>query len=99
MVDDHRDRRLAGLREVAPAERYNGPVLFEGQAAAELFAQGFAPRLLASRIPDEIVEDNKRIKTPEALKAYHVFTNDVEMANKLLADPGVIKIFFQFKNN
>jgi hypothetical protein len=40
--------RLA-LRRVAPAaESYNGPVLFEGQAAAELFFQVFVPHLLAT---------------------------------------------------
>ncbi|MDE0420253.1 MAG: metallopeptidase TldD-related protein [Gammaproteobacteria bacterium] len=33
-------------------ERYTGPVLFEGQAAAELFAQVFVPRLLGTRMPD-----------------------------------------------
>lgn len=48
-------RRLDELRDAALLERYNGPVLFEGQAAAELFAQAFAPGLLASRQP--VVED------------------------------------------
>jgi hypothetical protein len=43
--------RLASLRDAPLAERYNGPVLFEEQAAAELFARGFAPKLLASRVP------------------------------------------------
>jgi len=32
-------------------ETYNGPVLFEGQAAAEVFAQSFAPNLVAQRQP------------------------------------------------
>jgi hypothetical protein len=45
-------------RRQAPAlETYNGPVLFEGQAAAELFAQVFAARLLATRAP--IVDDTR----------------------------------------
>lgn len=32
-------------------ETYSGPLLFEGQAAAELFAQSFAPNLVAQRTP------------------------------------------------
>jgi predicted Zn-dependent protease len=43
--------RLAALRDAPQAERYNGPVLVEGQAAAELFAEVFAPKLLADRAP------------------------------------------------
>jgi len=43
--------RLTRLRQAAPADAYNGPVLFEGQAAAELFNQVFAPNLVASRRP------------------------------------------------
>ena len=50
--------RLARLREAPLLERYNGPVLFADQAAAELFAQVFAPGLLASRQP---VSDNPRM--------------------------------------
>ena len=33
-------------------DRYIGPVLFEGQAAAELFAQVLAPRFIGIRVPD-----------------------------------------------
>ncbi len=43
--------RLAALRDAELLDRYNGPVLFEEQAAAELFAQAFAPRLLSHRDP------------------------------------------------
>jgi predicted Zn-dependent protease len=43
--------RLVALRQAPLPETYNGPVLFEGQAAAELLAQVFVPRLLASRKP------------------------------------------------
>ncbi len=43
--------RLAALRAAELVDRYNGPVLFEGQAAAELFAQAFAPMLLSRRQP------------------------------------------------
>src|SRR5438034_512538 len=43
--------RLTRLRATAP-ESYNGPVLFEGAAAAELFASVFGPGLAANRLPD-----------------------------------------------
>ena len=42
---------LAARRDAAFVELYNGPVLFEGQAAAALFAQVIMPRLLALRVP------------------------------------------------
>ena len=44
-------RRLEQRREADHMERYAGPVLFEGQAAAELVAQVFGPRLVAVRMP------------------------------------------------
>ena len=44
-------KRLEQRREAAHIERYAGPVLFEGQAAAELVSQVFGPRLVASRMP------------------------------------------------
>ena len=43
--------QLQDQRQAATVELYNGPVLVEGQAAAELFAQGFAPKLLAAHPP------------------------------------------------
>ncbi len=43
--------RVVRLRDAPLLERYNGPVLFEAQAAAEIFGQAFAPRLLAARRP------------------------------------------------
>ena len=46
---------LSARRDAAFVDRYNGPVLFEGQAAAELFAQVLAPKLLAVRVP--VAED------------------------------------------
>ena len=51
--------RLERLRTAPRLERYNGPVLFEGQAAAELFSQLFAPRLLAARLP---LADNPQLE-------------------------------------
>ena len=51
---------LAQRRSAANIERYTGPVLFEGQAAAELVAQVLAPRLLATRLP---VPENPMLET------------------------------------
>jgi hypothetical protein len=47
--------RLTRLIAAPAAEAYSGPVLFEGQAAATLFGQVFAPLLAAGRRP---VTDN-----------------------------------------
>jgi predicted Zn-dependent protease len=44
-------QRLEKLRSATLVDHYNGPVLFEGQAAAELFSQVIAPALLAVRRP------------------------------------------------
>ena len=43
--------RLGRLRTLPMAESYTGPVLFEGSAAAELFASTFGSRLGADRTP------------------------------------------------
>ncbi len=43
--------RLKKAGEAAFLDRYNGPVLFEDEAAAEVFAQAFAPGLVAVRSP------------------------------------------------
>lgn len=40
---------LDSLRTAPLIERYNGPVLFEGRAGAELFKEQFAPELIAAR--------------------------------------------------
>ncbi len=51
---EHAKTMAAGLEQLRTAafpERYNGPVLFEGEAGAELFAQLFAPSLSAMRMP------------------------------------------------
>ena len=42
-------RRLQDLSKAPLLERFAGPVLFEGQAAAELFAQGFVPHFISTR--------------------------------------------------
>ena len=43
---------LAARRSAPAIDDYIGPVLFEGQAAAELLAQVLAPRLSGIRLPD-----------------------------------------------
>jgi predicted Zn-dependent protease len=42
---------IVKLRSAASLDRYNGPVLFEGPAAAEIFLQRFGSGLAASRAP------------------------------------------------
>ena len=49
---------LQALRSATTPDNYTGPVLFEGQAAAEVFSQGFAPKLLAARMP---ISDNPQM--------------------------------------
>ena len=41
--------RLDSLRRAPMQERYNGPVLFQGRAAAEIFSEAFAPALVGRR--------------------------------------------------
>lgn len=43
--------RILKLRSASSLERYNGPVLFEGDAAGEVFSQQFATGLMAVRTP------------------------------------------------
>ncbi len=43
--------RLKALRSANSVESYNGPVLFEGEAAAEVVSQVFAPAISAWRFP------------------------------------------------
>jgi PmbA/TldA metallopeptidase C-terminal domain len=42
---------LDSVRNAPLVDRYNGPVLFEGRAAAEIFSSQFAPAFIASRKP------------------------------------------------
>lgn len=42
---------LLALRDAEPLERYNGPVLFEGQAAAELVGQILGANLINYKLP------------------------------------------------
>ncbi len=46
---DAMGERLKQLRQAPLVERYTGPVVFSGQAATELFNQGFVPSMLATR--------------------------------------------------
>src|SRR5207247_10458534 len=50
--------RLKQLHEAPLVDQYSGPVLIEGQAAAELFSRVFAPKLLAVRRP---ISDNPQL--------------------------------------
>ena len=43
--------RLLRVRRAPLVDHYNGPVLFDGVAGAEVFSQVFAPKLLAMRAP------------------------------------------------
>lgn len=43
--------RFTKLRDTPPSETYNGPVLFEGTAAAELFALAMGSQFSADRMP------------------------------------------------
>jgi predicted Zn-dependent protease len=53
---------IARQTTASVAASYSGPVLFEGQAAAEAFIQGFAPNLVTQRSPitERGVSDNPR---------------------------------------
>jgi predicted Zn-dependent protease len=51
--------RILKLRAAASLETYNGPVLFEGDAAGEIFAQQFATGLMAVRMP---ISDDSRFE-------------------------------------
>ena len=51
--------RLKDLRQAKAFERYAGPVLFEGQAAAELVRQVLLPQLLVQKAP---LADDRRIR-------------------------------------
>jgi hypothetical protein len=51
--------RLASLRDAAVADRYTGPVLFEDQAAAEVFGQVFVPQILGT---PRMITDNPQFQ-------------------------------------
>ena len=50
---------IVKLRSAASLDRYNGPVLFEGAAASEIFLQQFGSRLGTSRTP---ISDNPQFE-------------------------------------
>ena len=50
---------IVKLRSAASLDRYNGPVLFEGTAAGEIFIQQFGSRLATSRTP---ISDNSQFE-------------------------------------
>ncbi|HLK66212.1 MAG TPA: metallopeptidase TldD-related protein [Bryobacteraceae bacterium] len=49
--------RLDRMRKAALVERYTGPVLFEGQAAAEIFLQGLGSYMVGA--PRVVVDDSR----------------------------------------
>jgi hypothetical protein len=49
--------RLASLQKAALVEKYTGPVLFEGQGAAEIFCQGIGNVLVG--VPRVVVDDSR----------------------------------------
>lgn len=55
-------KTLSGMVTSTTIEAYSGPVMFEGQAAAEMFAQVFSPNLVTQRpmVTDGGVQDNDR---------------------------------------
>lgn len=56
-------QRLQQLRGAPVLDRYTGPVLFEGQAAAEVVRQVLVPRLLAIRVP--VADDSRFARAME----------------------------------
>lgn len=56
---------LAARRSASAIEDYIGPVLFEGQAAAELIAQLLAPRMVGTRAPLVDAPPNISLSVPE----------------------------------
>lgn len=50
---------IVKLRSAASLDRYNGPVLFEGATAGEIFLQQFGSRLATSRTP---ISDNSQFE-------------------------------------
>lgn len=55
-------KKLTEMVTAPIVEAYSGPVLFEGQAAAEMFAQVFSPNLVTQRsmVTDGGLQDNTR---------------------------------------
>lgn len=72
--------RLEKLRSAPALDRYNGPVLFTGQASAELFGQVIAPHLLATRHP---LSDNPQF---EMLSARMVNPFQDKLGGRVLPD-------------
>ncbi len=59
--------RLTKLRTAETFEDvYNGPILYEGQAAAQIFRSFLLPRLMAIRVPmtDDARSDSQRFRNP-----------------------------------
>ncbi len=76
--------RLTRMRRAPFVDHYNGPVLFEGAAAAEVLSQVFVPKLLAMRTP---ASDNPQI---EAYAAQNVSRFQDRLGARVL--PGFMSV-------
>ena len=71
---------LDTIRNAAVMDRYNGPVLFEGRAAAELFSEQFAPALAATR---KAVSNNPAMEQMAAMFGPSAQRSGASLAEKL----------------
>ena len=71
---------LDSMRSAPVVDRYNGPVLFEGYAAAELFKQEFAPALIAAR---KAVASNPVMERVAAMLGRNSTGGSASLAEKL----------------
>jgi predicted Zn-dependent protease len=67
-------QRLKDLRSASAIENYNGPVLVEGDAAAQLMEREFVPNLLAWRRP---LVDNAMSGSQQAVPAENPFIDKI----------------------
>lgn len=54
--------------------------------------------LIASNIPDEPIEEGRRVVVPSALKGLNVHTNDPQRANRFFANEKLAAVFLAFRN-
>ncbi len=77
--------RLTALRDAPAAQTYNGPMLFEGEAAARLFALFFTPRLAAMRRP--IVDNPAMQRTASRENVDEIGSRVLPRSFSVTADP------------
>lgn len=54
--------------------------------------------IIASQIPDELIQEDARVRVPAPLKGLNVHTNDPSLANRLFASEKMLDILLQFRN-